>query len=172
MDRKPLLQERPPAYVPSSSGYEYGQTYGTIPPPGYQQQPPPYSYPASSGYVPPVSVNVQPPVCPGSNYSSTYTIIQQPTAASVVVVGGCPACSTQLGSLLDGYCFKSRPISWGEMVKSANAWIEVKTQINVGGTQPVLEDEKLVDAARRWGDFVSYPCLVRFLTSTLVRLYL
>ncbi|XP_069761528.1 membrane protein BRI3 isoform X3 [Narcine bancroftii] len=92
MDRKPLLQERPPAYVPSSSGYEYGQTYGTIPPPGYQQQPPPYSYPASSGYVPPVSVNVQPPVCPGSNYSSTYTIIQQPTAASVVVVGGCPAC--------------------------------------------------------------------------------
>ncbi|XP_069761527.1 membrane protein BRI3 isoform X2 [Narcine bancroftii] len=101
MDRKPLLQERPPAYVPSSSGYEYGQTYGTIPPPGYQQQPPPYSYPASSGYVPPVSVNVQPPVCPGSNYSSTYTIIQQPTAASVVVVGGCPAC--RVGVLEDDF---------------------------------------------------------------------
>ncbi|XP_062915438.1 brain protein I3 isoform X2 [Mobula hypostoma] len=92
MDNKPLLQDRPPAYVPSSANYEYAQTYGTIPPPGYQQQPPPYSYPAS-GYVPPVSVGVQPPVCPTSNYSNTYTIIQQPTAASVVVVGGCPACS-------------------------------------------------------------------------------
>ncbi|XP_072125219.1 membrane protein BRI3 isoform X1 [Mobula birostris] len=92
MDNKPLLQDRPPAYAPSSASYEYAQTYGTIPPPGYQQQPPPYSYPAS-GYVPPVSVGVQPPVCPTSNYSNTYTIIQQPTAASVVVVGGCPACS-------------------------------------------------------------------------------
>ncbi|XP_020392833.1 brain protein I3 [Stegostoma tigrinum] len=99
MDNKPLLQERPPAYaaVPEG-GYDYGQTYGTIPPPGYQ--PPPYSYPAS-GYVPPAPAGIQPPVCPGSNYSNTYTIIQQPAAASVVVVGGCPAC--RVGVLEDDF---------------------------------------------------------------------
>ncbi|XP_009075988.1 PREDICTED: brain protein I3, partial [Acanthisitta chloris] len=35
-----------------------------------------------------------PPPTPQPNYSSTYTIIQQPaTTTSVVVVGGCPACS-------------------------------------------------------------------------------
>ncbi|OXB56160.1 hypothetical protein ASZ78_005098, partial [Callipepla squamata] len=35
-----------------------------------------------------------PPPTSQPNYSSTYTIIQQPAATtSVVVVGGCPACS-------------------------------------------------------------------------------
>uniref|UniRef100_A0A8C4VIM3 Membrane protein BRI3 n=1 Tax=Falco tinnunculus TaxID=100819 RepID=A0A8C4VIM3_FALTI len=87
MDSKPLLQERPPAYSPAApgAGYDYGQSnYGAIPAPqpGFQP-PPPYPYPAP-------------------NYSSTYTIIQQPaTTTSVVVVGGCPAC--RVGVLEDTF---------------------------------------------------------------------
>ncbi|XP_040976275.1 brain protein I3 isoform X1 [Aquila chrysaetos chrysaetos] len=94
MDNKPLLQERPPAYSPAAqgAGYDYGQSnYGAIPAPqpGFQP-PPPYPYPgaaAAAGYA-------VPPPTSQPNYSSTYTIIQQPaTTTSVVVVGGCPACS-------------------------------------------------------------------------------
>uniref|UniRef100_A0A8V0ZG33 Brain protein I3 n=1 Tax=Gallus gallus TaxID=9031 RepID=A0A8V0ZG33_CHICK len=97
MDSKPLLQERPPAYSPAApgAGYDYGQSnYGAIPAPqpGFQP-PPPYPYPgaaAAAGYA------VPPPTSQPS-YSSTYTIIQQPAATtSVVVVGGCPACSSSV----------------------------------------------------------------------------
>ncbi|XP_026714797.1 brain protein I3 isoform X2 [Athene cunicularia] len=43
-----------------------------------------------------------PPPTSQPNYSSTYTIIQQPaTTTSVVVVGGCPAC--RVGVLEDTF---------------------------------------------------------------------
>uniref|UniRef100_A0A8C5IQQ9 Membrane protein BRI3 n=2 Tax=Passeriformes TaxID=9126 RepID=A0A8C5IQQ9_JUNHY len=103
MDSKPLLQERPPAYspaAPGAPGYDYGHgNYGAIPAPqpGFQP-PPPYSYPgaaAAPGYA-------VPPPTSQPNYSSTYTIIQQPaTTTSVVVVGGCPAC--RVGVLEDTF---------------------------------------------------------------------
>ncbi|XP_072838465.2 membrane protein BRI3 [Pogona vitticeps] len=113
MDSKPLLQERPPAYSPSSQprgaggggGYEYGPNYGAIPtaaaagqpPPGFQP-PPPYPYPTGpgAGYV------VPPGPSPHNFPNTTYTIIQQPLpTTSVVVVGGCPAC--RVGVLEDTF---------------------------------------------------------------------
>ncbi|XP_010718158.1 brain protein I3, partial [Meleagris gallopavo] len=51
--------------------------------------------PVPSGYA-------VPPPASQPNYSSTYTIIQQPAATtSVVVVGGCPAC--RVGVLEDTF---------------------------------------------------------------------
>ncbi|KAM7091197.1 membrane protein BRI3 [Ciconia boyciana] len=102
MDNKPLLQERPPAYSPAAqgAGYDYGQSnYGAIPTPqpGFQP-PPPYPYPGAAA---PAGYAVPPPTSQ-PNYSSTYTIIQQPaTTTSVVVVGGCPAC--RVGVLEDTF---------------------------------------------------------------------
>ncbi|KAM9779967.1 membrane protein BRI3 [Neosynchiropus ocellatus] len=89
-DRKPILQDRPPAYNAVSGPYEYGagqppHGYGAIPPPA----PPPYQYPAGQGYSPVPPVSQQP-------YSGAYII--QP---SVVVVGGCPAC--RVGVLEDDF---------------------------------------------------------------------
>lgn len=49
VDRKPLLQDRPPAYNAVPAAYEYGpqqpQGYGSIPAPA----PPPYAYPDAQG---------------------------------------------------------------------------------------------------------------------------
>ncbi|XP_019397302.1 PREDICTED: brain protein I3 [Crocodylus porosus] len=94
MDNKPLLQDRPPAYSPAA--HDYGQSnYGAIPgaQPGFQP-PPPYPYPAAGYGVPPGP--------PQHNCPNTYTIIQQPTTTtSVVVVGGCPAC--RVGVLEDTF---------------------------------------------------------------------
>ncbi|CAG03151.1 unnamed protein product, partial [Tetraodon nigroviridis] len=52
VDRKPLLQDRPPAYNAVPGAYEYGPPppppphgYGSIPPPA----PPPYAYPDAQG---------------------------------------------------------------------------------------------------------------------------
>ncbi|XP_060103300.1 membrane protein BRI3-like [Heteronotia binoei] len=102
MDNKPLLQDRPPAYSPAAQGggYEYGQQggYGTIPSvqPGFQ--PPPYTYPTGS----PAAYAVPPAASPHAYPNTTYTIIQQPTTTtSVVVVGGCPAC--RVGVLEDTF---------------------------------------------------------------------
>ncbi|XP_078521293.1 membrane protein BRI3 [Lissotriton helveticus] len=101
MDNKPLLEQRPPAYSPAGQEGYAQHTYGAInpPPPGFQpaqpgfQPPPPYPYPAASGYATPL---------PHPPYPSTYTIIQQPTTTtSVVVVGGCPAC--RVGVLEDDF---------------------------------------------------------------------
>ncbi|XP_062999377.1 membrane protein BRI3 [Elgaria multicarinata webbii] len=104
MDSKPLLQDRPPAYSPAggggAGGYEYGpNTYGAIPAPqpGFQA-PPPYTYPAGpgAGYAVPSGPS------PHNYPNTTYTIIQQPTTTtSVVVVGGCPAC--RVGVLEDTF---------------------------------------------------------------------
>ncbi|XP_025938908.1 brain protein I3, partial [Apteryx rowi] len=50
----------------------------------------------------PISGYAVPPPSAQPNYSSTYTIIQQPaTTTSVVVVGGCPAC--RVGVLEDTF---------------------------------------------------------------------
>ncbi|XP_073447101.1 membrane protein BRI3 isoform X2 [Aquarana catesbeiana] len=94
MDNKPLLEDRPPAYSPAvPGGFDYGQqaNYGTIP--GAPQtaaqtpyQPPAYPYHTGTGYI----------AAAQTSYPNTYTIIQQPAAmTSVVVVGGCPACSIE-----------------------------------------------------------------------------
>ncbi|XP_007891752.1 brain protein I3 [Callorhinchus milii] len=101
MDNKPLLSERPPAYAALPAGYEYGQTYGTITPPGYQPPPPPYY--TQPGYNPPPlpPLGLQQPTCPVPAFPNTYIITQQPTPASVVVVGGCPAC--RVGVLEDDF---------------------------------------------------------------------
>lgn len=99
MDTKPLLADRPPAYAAVPAGYVGGQGYGTMPPPPPGYQPPPYY--AQPGYNPPPPPGLQQPTCPGPAYASTYIITQQPTPASVVVVGGCPAC--RVGVLEDDF---------------------------------------------------------------------
>ncbi|XP_061455295.1 membrane protein BRI3 isoform X1 [Rhineura floridana] len=94
MDSKPLLQDRPPAYSPTGqagAGFECGpNSYGSIPAPQHGFHPPlPYTYPTgpAAGYALP------PGPLPHNYPNTTYTIIQQPPTTSVVVVGGCPACS-------------------------------------------------------------------------------
>ncbi|XP_035036217.1 brain protein I3 [Hippoglossus stenolepis] len=92
VDNKPLLQDRPPAYVASPAAFNYGQqqhSYGAIP----QPAPPPYPYPDVQGYP---SAQMAPAVSQ-QPYTGTYTIIQP----SVVVVGGCPAC--RVGVLEDDF---------------------------------------------------------------------
>ncbi|XP_054891797.1 brain protein I3 isoform X2 [Poeciliopsis prolifica] len=86
VDNKPLLQDRPPAYNTVPGAHEYGPPqqphgYGAIP----AAAPPPYHYPDGPGY-PPAQMG---PAVSQQPYTSTYAIIQP----SVVVVGGCPACS-------------------------------------------------------------------------------
>ncbi|XP_062264573.1 brain protein I3 [Platichthys flesus] len=107
VDSKPLLQDRPPAYVAGPGAFEYGPQphgYGAIPPPA----PPPYPYPDAQGFPSAQmgpAVSQQPytgarPMAPAVSqqpYTGTYTIIQP----SVVVVGGCPAC--RVGVLEDDF---------------------------------------------------------------------
>uniref|UniRef100_H3D324 Membrane protein BRI3 n=1 Tax=Tetraodon nigroviridis TaxID=99883 RepID=H3D324_TETNG len=84
VDRKPLLQDRPPAYNAVPGAYEYATG-----PVGVTRFPPSAGYPPAQ--VAPAGPQAQQP------YPSAYAIIQP----SVVVVGGCPAC--RVGVLEDDF---------------------------------------------------------------------